>query len=134
MEEDRDNFLKLMDLYKFLKNSEEEKEKRKLVIKENIIKFMEVFLVLVRESLEFYENLKIMVKYGNKMLLLDLGILVILFYVVIESFIINVKVNLNVLRSEEFFEKIDNELNEIIEKLIKEKNVISEVIDLVIYK
>lgn len=75
-----------------------------------------------------------MAKYGNKMLLSDLGISAILLHASIESSIINVKVNLNALRSEEFFEKIDNELNEIMEKSIKEKSAISEVVDSVIYK
>lgn len=134
MEEDRNNFLKLMDSYKLPKDSEEEKEKRKSAIKENTIKSMEAPLALVRESLGFYENLNIMAKYGNKMLLSDLGISAILLHAAIESSIINVKVNLNALRSEEFFERIDSELNEAIEKSIKGKNAISEVVDSVIYK
>ena len=110
MEEDRENFLKLMDCYKLPKDTEEEKEKRSLAIKENTIKSMEAPLILARESLEFYENLKIMAKYGNKMLLSDLAISAILLHSAIESSIVNVKVNLNGLRSEEFFNRIDNEL------------------------
>ena len=69
MEEDRENFLKLMDSYKLPKDTDEDKKKRTLEIKENTIKSMEAPLILARESLEFYENLKIMAKYGNKMLL-----------------------------------------------------------------
>lgn len=133
MEEDRDNFLKLMDCYKLPKESEEEKKKRGLAIKENTIKSMEAPLILARESLEFYENLKNMAKHGNKMLLSDLAISAILLHSAIESSIINVKVNLNGLRSEEFFDKIDNELCAIMEKSIKEKNYIIEGVDNVIY-
>ena len=133
MEEDRENFLKLMASYKLSKNTEEEKEKRALSIKENTIKSMEAPLVLARESLEFYKNLKIMAKYGNKMLLSDLAISAILLHSAIESSIVNVKVNLNGLRSEEFFNKIDNELKGIMEKSIKEKNSITEDVNSVIY-
>lgn len=133
MEEDRENFLKLMDCYKLPKDSEEEKEKRTLAIKENTIKSMEVPLILARESLEFYENLKIMAKYGNKMLLSDLAISAILLHSAIESSIVNVKVNLNGLRSEEFFEKIDNELRGIMKKSIEEKNAIIENVNEIIY-
>lgn len=103
MEEDRENFLKLMDSYKLPKDTEDEKEKRKLAIKENAIKSMEAPLILARESLEFYKNLNVMAKYGNKMLLSDLAISAILLHCAIESSIINVKVNLNGLRNEEFF-------------------------------
>lgn len=133
MEEDRENFLKLMDCYKLSKDSEEEKKARTLAIKENTIKSMQAPLVLARESLEFYENLKVMAKYGNKMLLSDLGISAILLHSAIESSIVNVKVNLNSLRSEEFFEKIDSELRGIIKKSLEEKNAITEIVNDVIY-
>ena len=133
MEDDRANFLKLMDSYKLPKETEEDKEKRTLAIKENTIKSMEAPLILARQSLEFYKNLKIMAKYGNKMLLSDLAISAILLNSAIESSIVNVKVNLNGLRSEEFFYKIDNELNGIMEKSIKEKNLITEDVNSVIY-
>jgi formiminotetrahydrofolate cyclodeaminase len=133
MEEDRENFLRLMDSYKLPKDSEKDKEKRKLAIKENTIKSMEAPLILARESLEFYENLKIMAKYGNKMLLSDLAISAILLHCAIESSIVNVKVNLNGLRSEEFFSKINNELKLIIEKSAKEKNDITETVNEIIY-
>ena len=133
MEEDRENFLKLMDSYKLPKDTEEDKEKRTLAIKENTIKSMEAPLILARESLEFYENLKIMAKYGNKMLLSDLAISAILLNSAIESSIVNVKVNLNGLKSEEFFNRIDNELKGIMEKSIKEKNSITKDVNSVIY-
>jgi formiminotetrahydrofolate cyclodeaminase len=133
MEEDRDNFLKLMDSYKLSKDTEEEKKERALAIKENTIKSMEAPLILARESLGFYENLKIMAKYGNKMLLSDLAISAILLNSAIESSIVNVKVNLNGLRNEEFFNRIDSELQEIMEKSIKEKNFITNEVNSVIY-
>ncbi len=133
MEEDRENFLKLMDCYRLPKESEEEKNRRSLAIKENTIKSMEAPLILARESLEFYENLKIMAKYGNKMLLSDLAISAVLLHTAIESSIINVKVNLNGLRDEEFFNKIDSELKTIIRKSVKEKNNIIEIVNDVIY-
>lgn len=133
MEEDRENFLKLMDSYKLSKDTEEDKERRALAIKENTMKSMEAPLILARESLEFYKNLKIMAKYGNKMLLSDLAISAILLHSAIESSIVNVKVNLNGLRSEEFFKKVDNELKGIMDKSIKEKNSITEDVNSVIY-
>lgn len=133
MEEDRDKFLKLMDCYKLPKDTEEEKQKRTAAIKENTIKSMEAPLLLARESLGFYENLNIMAKYGNKMLLSDLAISAILLHSTIESSIVNIKVNLNGLRSEEFFDRINKELKDIIEKSFKEKNSIIESVNEVIF-
>jgi formiminotetrahydrofolate cyclodeaminase len=133
MEEDRDNFLKLMNCYKLPKDSEEDKAKRLSAIKENTIKSMEAPLILARESLGFYENLQVMAKYGNKMLLSDLAISAILLHSAIESSIVNVKVNLNGLKSEEFFDKINHELNGIMEKSIEEKNNITETINKIIF-
>jgi len=133
MEEDRENFLKLMDCYKLPKDTEEDKEKRASAIKENTIKSMEAPLILARQSLGFYENLKVMAKYGNKMLLSDLAISAILLNSAIESSIVNVKVNLNGLRSEEFFSRIDNELKGIMQKSIEEKDSITKGVNSVIY-
>ncbi|WP_455791352.1 cyclodeaminase/cyclohydrolase family protein [Clostridium butyricum] len=133
MDEDRENFLKLMDCYKMPKDTDDEKETRKNAIKENTIKSMEAPLALARECVMFYENLKVMAEYGNKMLLSDLGISAILLHSAIESSIINVKVNLNGLRSEEFFEELDKELIKMLERSIEEKNKISEIVDKVIY-
>lgn len=133
MDEDRENFLKLMDCYKMPKDTDDEKETRKNAIKQNTIKSMEAPLALARECVMFYENLKVMAEYGNKMLLSDLGISAILLHSAIESSIINVKVNLNGLRSEEFFEELDKELIKMLERSIEEKNKISEIVDKVIY-
>ncbi|WP_195979798.1 cyclodeaminase/cyclohydrolase family protein [Clostridium butyricum] len=133
MDEDRENFLKLMDCYKMPKDNDEQKEIRKKAIKENTIKSMEAPLALARECVIFYENLKVMAEYGNKMLLSDLGISAILLHSAIESSIINVKVNLNGLRSEEFFEELDKELIKMLEISMEEKNKISEIVDKVIY-
>ena len=133
MDEDRENFLKLMDCYKMPKETEQDKEIRKKAIRDNTIKSMEAPLALARECINFYDNLKIMAEYGNKMLLSDLGISAILLHSAIESSIVNIKVNLNGLRNEEFFDKLDKEIKDILEKSLNEKNKISEIVDKVIY-
>lgn len=133
MEEDRENFLKLMASYKMPKESEEDKRIRKKAIQENSIRSMEAPLALTRECVKFYENLNIMAQFGNKMLLSDLGISAILLHSAIESSIVNVKVNLNGLKNEDFFEEYNEELRNILELSIKEKNRIMEIVTDVIY-
>lgn len=133
MDEDRENFLKLMDCFKMPKDTDEEKSARKEAIRKNTIKSMEVPLALARECVKFYENLNVMAQYGNKMLLSDLGISAILLHSAIESSIVNVKVNLNGLKNEEFFEEYDKEIKDIYEISEKEKNKISAIVNEVIY-
>ena len=133
MDEDRENFLKLMDCFKMPKETDEEKSARKEAIRKNTIKSMEAPLALARECVKFYENLNVMAEYGNKMLLSDLGISAILLHSAIESSIVNVKVNLNGLKNEEFFEEYDKEIKDIYEISEKEKNKISEIVNRVIY-
>lgn len=133
MDEDRENFLKLMDCYKMSKDTDEERKLKKKAIKKNTIKAMEAPLALARECIMFYENLKIMAKYGNKMLLSDLGISAILLHSAIESSIINIKVNLNGLRNEEFFEDLDKEMINMLELSVQEKNKLFEIVNNVIY-
>ena len=67
------------------------------------------------------------------MLISDLGISAILLHSAIESSIVNVKVNLNSLREEEFFSKIDNELKEILIKSVNEKSEIDRYVNSIIY-
>ncbi|SFC54064.1 cyclodeaminase/cyclohydrolase family protein [Clostridium uliginosum] len=134
MEEDRNGFLALMDSYKLPKETEEDKEKRNLAIKENTKKAMLPPLTLARESISFYKNLNVMSKYGNKMLLSDLGMSAILLHCAIESSIMNVKVNLNCLREDkEFFNQIKDELNTILNNSLMKKDLINKKVNACIF-
>ncbi len=133
MEMDKKNFMKLMDSFKLPRETNEEKAFRNHSIKENTIKAMEAPLLLARESLKFYDNLNVMAKYGNKGLLSDLSISAILLHSAIESSIVNVKVNLNGLRNEEFFHEIDLELKKIFHESLKQKEKIVRDINEIIY-
>lgn len=129
MEEDRKGFLKLMDFYKLPKDTEEEKCNRNKFIKEGTKAAMMPPLSLARESFEFYDNLDVMKKYGNKMLLSDLGMSAILLHCTIESAIMNAKVNLNGLRDEKnLFNEIKLELETLLEKSkVKKDKIVFEV-------
>ncbi|GAA0075907.1 cyclodeaminase/cyclohydrolase family protein [Clostridium sp. CTA-5] len=127
MEDDRKEFLKLMDSYKLPKATDEEKKIRILTIKESTKKAMIPPLNLARECMDFYENLNIMSEYGNKMLLSDLGMSAILLHCAIESSIMNVKVNLNSLREDkEFFNEIKEELDTIFNNSLMKKDAINK--------
>ncbi|WP_411167962.1 cyclodeaminase/cyclohydrolase family protein [Clostridium sp. MB05] len=128
MESDREDFLNLMDSYKFPKEKEVELKFREEKIKKNTFKAMETPLSLAEECIKFYDNIEFAIKYGNKNLISDAGVATILLHSAIESSVINVKVNLNFLRDEDICEEIENKCKLIInESYIKKCNLINSV-------
>ncbi|GAA0109699.1 cyclodeaminase/cyclohydrolase family protein [Clostridium tertium] len=128
MEQDRDDFLSLMDSYKLPKNNEEEIIIRKEKIKENTMKAMKTPLLLAEECIKFYDNIEFAIKHGNKNLISDAGVATVLLHSAIESSIINVKVNLNFLKEEEFCEEIENKCKSILNiSYVKKCNLMNEV-------
>lgn len=133
MEKDRDCFNKLMDCYKLPKDTEEQKVEREKSIKEATLKALMAPLELAGECYEFYDNIDIAVKYGNKMLLSDASCAAILLHAAIESAVVNVKVNLNSLRNQPFAKKIEEEIDDLMFNSFSRKNIISNMVDEVIY-
>lgn len=128
MENDREDFLGLMNCYKLPKNTDEEIKFRKEKIKENTIKAMKTPLSLAEECIKFYENIDFAIKYGNKNLISDAGVATILLHSAIESAIINVKVNLSFLIGEDFVKDIENKCNSLLNNsYVKKCNLINEV-------
>lgn len=132
MEQDRIDFLSLMDSYKLPKDSEEEATLRKEKIVKNTIKAMKTPLLLAEECVEFYDNIEFAVKYGNKNLISDAGVATILLHSAIESSIINVKVNLNFLREEEICDEIENKCKTILNNsYVRKCNLMNAVEDII---
>ncbi len=128
MEQDRNDFLSLMDSYKLPKDNEEEIIIRKEKIKENTMKAMKTPLLLAEECIKFYDNIEFAIKHGNKNLISDAGVATVLLHSAIESSIINVKVNLNFLKEEEFCEEIENKCKSILNiSYVKKCNLMNEV-------
>ena len=122
-----------MDTYKLPKSSDEEIKFRKDKIREFTIKAMDTPMKLAEECIRFYDNIEFAVRYGNKNLVSDAGVAASLLHSAIESAIINVKVNLNFLREEEFLDKIEEKCSRIInDSYFKKSNLMKEV-DKIIY-
>lgn len=129
MEEDRKEFNKLMDCYKFPKETEEEKEFRNKEIKQRTVKAMMAPKKLAEECYKFYDNIDAAVEYGNKMLVSDAVCAAILLNAAVESAIVNVKINLNSLKDLPIAEEIEKEMKEIEENSLKRKEKICNVMN-----
>lgn len=126
MEQDRKDFMGLMDCFKLPNSTEEEKLARKQMIKENTVKAMSTPLSLAKEALSFYDNIKFAIKYGNKNLTSDGIVAAILLHGAIESAVVNVLVNYKSLKKYEEFSHVQRECEKIIEKSLAEKNEICQ--------
>lgn len=133
MEKDRMDFTALMQSFKLPKDTEEEKAIRSKIIKEKTFKAMESPLDLAKECLDFYENISFAVEFGNKNLISDAGVAAILLHSAIESAILNVKINLNSLRNEEYAESVEKVCISILEKSLELKSEISANVESEIY-
>ncbi|MBU5487576.1 cyclodeaminase/cyclohydrolase family protein [Clostridium sp. MSJ-8] len=110
MEKDREAFVKLMNCYKMPKDTEADIIMRKKALAENTIKAMMAPLELARNAYEFYDNIDIAMKYGNKMVLSDAVCAAILLNAAIEAAIENVKINLKSLEEGELKTKTEEEI------------------------
>lgn len=134
MEEDRKDFLALMDCYKLPKNDEEEIVLRKENIKNCTIKAMETPLKLAKACIDFYSNIDFAVEFGNRNLVSDAGVAASLLHSAIESAAINVKVNLNFVKNEYDYKKVEETLEDILSKSNTLKNEILDKVNNIIYK
>ncbi len=134
MEEDRTCFNKLMDCYKLPKETEKEKTYRKEELKEKTYDAMMSPLKVCRECVKFYNNIEFATKYGNKMLISDAGVAASLLHAAVESSVINVKVNLNSLKGETFFNEIENEMISLLDESNSKKEKILSIVNEYIYK
>lgn len=104
----------VMAAYKLPKESDEEKASRKINIEKNLKLAIEAPLEICKISERTLEALKVILKYGNKNAITDLGVSALLLYSGIEGGILNVKVNLKSLDDERFKMETINQLNEIL--------------------
>ena len=94
---------------------------------------METPLNLAKECLEFYENIEFAIDFGNKNLISDAGVSAVLLHSSIESAIINVKVNLNLLRGNDEFFYLEDECKKILKKSLCNKEFLLNKVEEVIY-
>lgn len=133
MDEDRTYFNKLMECYKMKKDTEEEKKKRSTAITCAIVKAMDVPLSLAKLCNDFYDNIDVAVKYGNKMLISDAACAAILLHAAIESSIVNVKINLSSLREKPFAKQVEMDIETIELKSQERKEEILRIANNLIY-
>ncbi|MGL5209924.1 cyclodeaminase/cyclohydrolase family protein [Cetobacterium sp.] len=128
VDKDTEAYNLVMAAYKLPKENDAEKEIRKITIEKNLKLAIETPLEICKISKKTLKALKIILKYGNKNAITDLGVSAILLYSGIEGGILNVKVNLAGLDDERFKMETINQLDEI---LVASKELKDEILNVV---
>jgi glutamate formiminotransferase/formiminotetrahydrofolate cyclodeaminase len=113
MEKDVEVFNQFMAIMKLPRNNEEEKRERNQKMQIALIEAAKVPLEVARKSKELIDICQEIADKGNKNAISDAGVAVILAEAAFDSAIINVQINLNMIKDE----KIKNSLTEEIENL-----------------
>ncbi len=131
MERDIEAFNQFMATRKLPKETIEQKEERKQEMQIALIEAAKIPLEVARKSVELLDICRAVAEKGNRNVISDAGVGVILVQAALESAILNVRINLGMIQEE----KIREQVNEEIEKLIaSSKGKKEEVVEIVVQK
>ena len=116
MNKDKEAFLILMSTFKLPKESSDEKDIRNEKIQKGYQGALEIPLIVAEESFKIYEYVNIAAKLGNKNVISDVGVAVLMLQASIESAILNVKINLSGIKDETYKEKIEKRCEELVKQ------------------
>ena len=128
IEEDVKVFNNFMATYKMPKETEDEKKIRAEMIQESLIKAAKVPLRVAYKCLDILSLSKEVAEKGNINVVSDAGVAVLMAEAALESAILNVKINLKMIKDEKTKEELSSSIKEI---LLKEKGQKEEVLEIV---
>jgi len=128
IEEDVKVFNNFMSTYKMPKETEDEKKVRAEKIQESLIMAAKVPLKVAYKCLDILSLSKEVAEKGNINVVSDAGVAVLMAEAALESAIINVKINLRMIKDEKVRTELSSSIKEI---LLKEKGQKEKVLEIV---
>ena len=128
IEEDVKVFNNFMATYKMPKETEDEKKMRTEKIQEALIKAAKVPLRVAYKCLDILNLSKEVAEKGNANVVSDAGVAVLMAEAALESAILNVKINLRMIKDEKVRTELSSSIKEI---LLKEKGQKEKVLEIV---
>jgi len=128
IEEDVKVFNNFMATYKMPKETEDEKKIRAEMIQESLIKAAKVPLRVAYKCLDILSISEEVAEKGNINVVSDAGVAVLMAEAALESAILNVKINLRMIKDEKTREELSSSIKEI---LLKEKGQKEKVLEIV---
>jgi glutamate formiminotransferase/formiminotetrahydrofolate cyclodeaminase len=128
MEDDVKVFNNFMATYKMPKGTEDEKKVRAEKIQESLIKAAKIPLKVAYKCLDILSLSKEVAEKGNINVVSDAGVAVLMAEAALESAILNVKINLRMIKDEKVRAELSSSIKEI---LLKEKGQKEKVLEIV---
>ncbi len=98
VDEDTEAFNHIMAAFKLPKETEEEKQARREAIQKATLGAIDVPHKVAKESLSILQHCEILVEYGNKNAVSDVGVGILLLSAGIEGALLNIQINLDMLK------------------------------------
>lgn len=128
IDKDADAFNRVMSAFKMPKETEEQKELRKIQIQNNMKKASLVPLEVAEDSFSLMVLINAITEKGNKNAITDAAVAAMMARTAVLSALYNVKINLSSIKDQEFVEKISLKVKEFETKIAEEeKRVLSKV-------
>lgn len=128
IDKDADAFNGVMSAFKMPKETEEQKELRKIQIQNNMKKASLVPLEVAEDSFSLMVLINVITEKGNKNAITDAAVAAMMARTAVLSALYNVKINLSSIKDQEFVEKISLKVKEFETKIAEEeKRVLSKV-------
>ena len=129
IEEDVKAFNNFMATYKMPKETEDEKKIRTEKIQESLIETAKVPLKVAYKCLEVLSLSKEVAEKGNVNVISDAGVAALMAEAALESAILNVKINLIMIKDEKVKKELSSSIKEILLKEKGQKEKVLEIID-----
>lgn len=122
IDKDAESFNVVLKAYRLPRETEQEKEKRKVAIEEAMLGATLVPLETATKSLQAFSYLELILKYGNSSAITDVGVSVLALGAAIEGSLLNVLINLGGLSDKTQVKHYKNE----VERIKKETALLKE--------
>jgi len=129
IEEDVKVFNNFMATYKMPKETEDEKKVRAEKIQESLIEAAKVPLKVAYKCLDILSLSKEVAEKGNINVVSDVGVAVLMAEAALESAILNVKINLRMIKDEKVRTELSSSIKEILLKEKGQKEKVLEIVD-----
>ena len=129
IEEDVKVFNNFMATYKMPKETEDEKKVRVEKIQESLIEAAKVPLKVACKCLDILSLSKEVAEKGNINVVSDAGVAVLMAEAALESAILNVKINLKMIKDEKIREELSSSIKEILLKGKGQKEKVLEIVE-----
>ena len=130
IDEDSNAFNNVMKAFKLPKETEEQKKIRNKAIQESYKRAAQVPLDTARICLQVLDAATKVAKIGNVKSITDVAVSAIMARCGVESAVLNIKINLNSIKDEDFVKKINNELENIKKNVLDKTQEILKIVNI----